>query len=102
MKRMTVAMLVTAVAVPLSLGGCQFNPLPQGGRTQIVLSGESFVSGAEAIQKANTIIGNAAACGCRAISVGGYGAADEGMVVGVPVLLDCPSGTTLLPLGTCQ
>jgi hypothetical protein len=102
MKKMTVAILITAVAVLLALGGYQLNTFTRGGRTQLVLAGESFVSGADAIQKANTIIKNAAACGCRAISVGGYGAADAGMVVGVPVLLDCPSGTTLLPIGTCQ
>lgn len=100
MKRFTVAVLVAAVAVPLTLGGCRLDSAR--GRTQIILTGESFVSGSDAVQKANTIIKNSAACGCRAISIGGYGAADEGMVVGVPILLDCPSGTTLFPIGTCQ
>lgn len=44
-------------------------------------------------------ISNAAGSGCRAVSVGGYGAGGEGLVIGVPVLLDCPQGTRLLPTG---
>ena len=101
MRRITVVSLVAIVAILVTLGGCQlFRSTPQGG-TQVIVVGESFVSGSEAVQEANNFVTNAAACGCRAISVGGYGAGGEALVFGVPVLLDCPSATTLLPDGTC-
>lgn len=68
--------------------------------TQIVLLGESNASGAEAVQEANNKVVNAAGSGCEAISVGGYGAGGEGLVIGVPVLVKCPVNTRLLPDGT--
>jgi hypothetical protein len=84
-----------ALICATALGGCA----QRSGGTQIVLLGESFASGSEAVNEVNTAIANAAAAGCEAISVGGYGAAGEGLVIGVPVLVDCPRGTTLLPNG---
>ena len=70
--------------------------------TEIVLIGDSFATGAEAAIEANNIIQNAAAGGCKAISVGGYGAAAEGKEIGVVVLVQCPQGTRLLPNGQVQ
>ncbi len=85
-----------ALICAAALGGCA-----QGtDGTRIVLLGESFASGSEAVNEVNNKIVNAAAAGCKAISVGGYGAAGEGLVIGVPVLVDCPRGTALLPDGT--
>mgnify|MGYP007073294061 CR=1 FL=1 len=99
-------MLQQRVTIPFVLGrgllagACT---LPSG--TQIVVVGESGASGAEASNEVNLIIANAEAAGCEAISVGGYaaGAAVEpgvgGLLIGIPVLLECPQGTRLLPNG---
>jgi len=67
--------------------------------TQIVVLGESFAAGSEAVNEVNLAIANASAAGCEAVSVGGYAAGGEGLIIGVPVLLDCPLGTQLLPTG---
>ena len=67
---------------------------------QFVLLGESTVPGTQAVAEANIRIGNANASGCKAISVGGYGLGDEATLIGIPVLVDCPAGTNLLPDGT--
>lgn len=92
---------VAALAGAAVVAGCaqQIGGGSSGG-TQVVVLGESFASGSEAVNEVNGAVANAAAAGCRAISVGGYGAAGEGLVIGVPVLLDCPRGTVLLPNGT--
>lgn len=70
--------------------------------TQFVLVGTSFATGDQAAIEANNMIRNAAAGNCRAISVGGYGAAAEGKEIGVIVLVECPQGVTLLPNGQVQ
>ncbi len=71
--------------------------------TQIVVVGESGATGAEASNEVNNIILNAERSGCEAISVGGYGAGARveggGLLIGIPVLLECPQGTILLPDG---
>ena len=67
---------------------------------QYVLLGESFASGSEARGEADLFVKNANAAGCRAISVGGYAAVAETVVYGIPVLVDCPQGVTLLPNGS--
>lgn len=71
--------------------------------TQIVVVGESGATGAEASNEVNNIIINAERSGCEAISVGGYGAGARveggGLLIGIPVLLECPQGTILLPAG---
>lgn len=85
-------LLGIAILAGLALTGC-----PPPPSTQIVIVGESFASGAEAVREANNLIASAAGSGCEAISVGGYGAGGEGLVIGVPVLLDCPLGTQLPP-----
>ena len=85
----------TGILAVLILSGCATG-------TQIVLLAESAGSGSIAVGSVNNIIGNANVSGCKAISVGGYGMAPEGtaMLVGIPVLVDCPTGTDLLPDGT--
>lgn len=95
----------STIIVLLSLGlvimaGCSQRAQTPPPGTQIVLLGESFASGPEAVQEANNVIANAAGSGCKAISVGGYGAGLEGLVIGIPVLVECPQGTQLLPDGT--
>ncbi len=81
----------------LTLAGCT-------GGAQFVIYGDSFATVAEAAQEANLAIERAAQAGCRAISVGGIGAggASEtsgGLVLAVPVLLDCPPGTDIIATG---
>ncbi len=87
--------LLVVLAVIL-VSGCNPSSTPS---TQIVVVGESFASGAEAAQEVNNFIANAAASGCKAISVGGYAAGGEGLVIGIPVLLDCPLGTAIITTG---
>ena len=93
-KSLGFGLLIVAV---MFISGCLHTPI-RG--TQTIVVGESFASGAEAAKEANNFIINAAGSGCKAISVGGYGAGGEGLIIGVPVLLDCPQGTRLLPNGT--
>jgi len=73
---------------------------PPSASTQIILLGESHASGADAVQEATNKVNNAASSGCKAVSVGGYATGGEGLIIGVPVLVDCPLNTQLLPDGT--
>ena len=68
---------------------------------QQVLLGNSFASGDEATAEVNLKIANANAAGCKAISVGGYGlgGGETGKEIGIPVLMECPTGVDLLPNG---
>tara|TARA_R110002167_G_scaffold57701_8_gene163236 strand:- start:3910 stop:4194 length:285 start_codon:yes stop_codon:yes gene_type:complete len=70
-----------------------------GTGNQIVLLGEATIPGSQAVGEANVAIRNANAAGCNAISVGGYGLAGEGTLIGIPVLVECPRGVSLLPNG---
>lgn len=94
MKR---TMFVAALVVLSLLSGCAINTSTG---TQYVLLGESTIPGSQAVAEANIRISNANASGCKAISVGGYGLDGEGTLIGIPVLVDCPTGTNLLPDGT--
>ena len=85
--------LFTGIGVVLFLAGCTTG-------TQFVLLGESTIPGSQAVAEANIRISNANASGCKAISVGGYGLGEEVTLIGIPVLVDCPAGTKLLPDGT--
>ena len=96
MKQRNVILSFLLVVAVILVAGCLRPTTPS---SQVILVGESFASGAEAVREANNFIGNAAGSGCKAISVGGYGAGGEGLIIGVPVLLDCPLGTQLLPNG---
>jgi hypothetical protein len=81
------------ITMALILSGCATG-------TQFVLLGESTIPGSQAVAEANIRVSNANASGCKAVSVGGYGLDGEGTLIGIPVLVDCPAGTKLLPDGT--
>ena len=72
----------------------------QGTGNQFIVLGEATIPGSQAVGEANVAVRNANAAGCNAISVGGYGLAGEGTLIGVPVLIECPAGVRLLPNGT--
>jgi hypothetical protein len=101
MRGVHVTILLAAAGTLLLLGSCGlFQPQTTG----IVLLGDSMAAGSEAVVEVNNAVANAERAGCRAISVGGYaaGAAVEvggGLVIGIPVLVECPRGTVLLPDG---
>ncbi len=84
----------------LVVAGC--GVLPTG--NQFVLLGESTIPGTQAVAEATIRVANANAAGCRAVSVGGYGLGSGGegggTLIGVPVLVSCPSNVRLLPDGT--
>jgi hypothetical protein len=82
--------VVLSLLVIMSVAGCHHT---SAHGTQIIVVGESHASGAEAAKEANNLIKNAAGKGCHAISVGGYATGGEGLIIGIPVLLDCPPGT---------
>ena len=87
--------------VPLLLSAVLVTGCSQLRGQQWIVAGQSSVSGDEAVREANNFVANAAAHGCKAISVGGFGAGGEGLIIGVPVLLDCPLGApALTPTGT--
>jgi hypothetical protein len=90
---MQLARSFTVIASPLLLAACA------GTGNQVVLLGEATIPGSQAVGEANVAIRNANAAGCNAISVGGYGLAGEGTLIGIPVLVECPKGVTLLPNG---
>ena len=97
MKNSTI-FLSLVLLISLFVVGCGGSSQPSG--VQIVLLGESNASGEAAVQQANLAVANAAGSGCNAISVGGYATGGEGLVFGVPVLVECPTGTQLLPNGS--
>ena len=67
--------------------------------TSHVIIGESFATGAEAAQELQLAINRSQTVGCKAISVGGYGAGGEGLVIGIAALMSCPSDIDLIPTG---
>lgn len=71
-----------------------------GTGNQFIVLGEATIPGSQAVGEANVAVRNANAAGCNAVSVGGYGLAGEGTLIGIPVLIECPSGVRLLPNGT--
>lgn len=87
--------LLTAAIPVLLLSAC----VSPGTGNQFIVLGEATIPGSQAVGEANVAVRNANAAGCNAISVGGYGLAGEGTLVGVPVLIECPAGVRLLPNG---
>ena len=67
--------------------------------TSHVIIGESFATGAEAAQELQLAINRSQTVGCKAISVGGYGAGGEGLIIGIAALMSCPSDIDLIPTG---
>lgn len=90
--------ILSVLAIGVAVGACA---MPSG--TQVVVVGESGATGAEAANEVNRFIATAEQSGCEAISVGGYAAGARaeggGLLIGIPVLLECPQGTNLLPNG---
>lgn len=73
-----------------------------GNGNEVILLGESNITGEAAVAEANLRLRNSQAAGCYGISVGGYAAAalERGMVYGIPFMVRCPAGVNLLPNGT--
>ena len=95
-----IALAALLIAATGLLVGCQQQP----SGVQFVIYGDSFATVAEAAQEANLAIERAAQAGCRAISVGGVGAGGAGetgggLVLAVPVLIECPAGTDIITTG---
>ncbi len=88
MKRLLLA------SVFILLTGCA------GTGNQFIVLGEGTIPGSQPVGEANVAVRNANAEGCNAISVGGYGLGSEATLIGIPVLIECPSGIRLLPNGT--
>jgi len=64
-----------------------------------VIIGESNATGAEAAQELQLAINRTQTVGCEAKSVGGYGAAGEGLILGIAALISCPKGVHIIPTG---
>ena len=86
-------LLVTAIV----LSGCTHTQTT--GSKSFVIIGESMATGAEAAQELQLAINRTQTVGCKAISVGGYGAAGEGMILGLAALIRCPGGVHIIPTG---
>ena len=73
-----------------------------GTGNEIILLGESNITGEAATAQANLALRNAQGAGCHGISVGGYAAVGReggGLVYGIPFMVRCPLGVKLLPNG---
>ncbi|MBN0987110.1 hypothetical protein [Amphritea pacifica] len=90
---------VVCVTALIFITGCQHNPTRMSGGKSFVIIGESMATGAEAAQELQLAINRSQTVGCEAISVGGYGAAGEGMVLGLAALIRCPDGVHIIPTG---
>ncbi|REL29568.1 hypothetical protein [Thalassotalea euphylliae] len=97
MSRLLTFSLVLAFAI--SLAGCQHTPVSNAPTKSFVIVGESNAGGVEAAQELQLAINRSQTVGCKAISVGGYGAGGEGMVLGIAALISCPVGVHIIPTG---
>lgn len=99
MKRIVIGLM--ALFTPLLLvTGCQHTSSHNNtGTKSFVVIGESMASGADAAQELQLAINKVQTVGCKAVSVGGYGAAGEGMILGLAALVNCPVGIHLIPTG---
>ncbi len=79
--------------------GCGPTPANNSPTKSFVIVGESNATGVEAAQELQLAINRTQTVGCTAISVGGYGAAGEGMVLGLAALVSCPLGVHIIPTG---
>lgn len=79
--------------------GCRPTPVSDPPTKSFVVVGESNATGVEAAQELQLAINRTQTVGCKAISVGGYGAAGEGMVLGLAALVSCPLGVHIIPTG---
>ena len=91
------ASLLLVILSPLLFSGCMHNP--SGNTMSFVIVGESNATGVEAAQELQLAINRVQTVGCKAESVGGYGAAGEGMVLGIAALISCPLDIHIIPTG---
>ena len=91
--------LVLLVPAIIFIAGCQHHPTRAVGGNSFVIIGESMATGVEAAQELQLAINRTQTVGCTAVSVGGYGAAAEGMVLGLAALIKCPGGVHIIPSG---
>jgi hypothetical protein len=93
MNTRSVSFVLLVFAV-IFVSGCLHTPTKS-----FVIIGESNATGAEAAQELQLAINRVQTVGCKVISVGGYGAAGEGMVLGIAALISCPDGVHIIPTG---
>jgi len=93
-KRIGYGSLIVIAAL---VSGCMHTQT--AGSKSFVIIGESMATGAEAAQELQLAINRTQTVGCKAISVGGYGAAGEGMILGLAALIRCPDGVHIIPTG---
>jgi hypothetical protein len=93
MNTKSIGIALTIAAVIFGTG-CRHTPAKS-----FVIIGESNATGAEAAQELQLAINRSQTVGCKAISVGGYGAASDGMVLGLAALIRCPDGVHIIPTG---
>jgi len=98
-KRLASLMLV--ISSPFLFSGCMHNPSgsTSSNTMSFVIVGESNATGVEAAQELQLAINRVQTVGCKAESVGGYGAAGEGMVLGIAALINCPLDIHVIPTG---
>ncbi len=91
---------IGALLTGILIGSCAQTPAPAPQQTTShVIIGESNASGAEAAQELQLAINRSQTVGCEAISVGGYGAGGEGLIIGIAALMSCPRDIDLIPTG---
>lgn len=98
MKTRTFELLILVFAVVL-MSGCAGMQARSSSAKSFVIIGESNATGAEAAQELQLAINRSQTVGCRAKSVGGYGAAGEGLILGLAALIQCPEGVHIIPTG---
>lgn len=81
------------------ISGCHHVQTTASPTKSFVVIGESMATGAEAAQELQLAINRTQTVGCKAVSVGGYGAAGEGMILGLAALINCPIGVHIIPTG---
>lgn len=90
---------VLLIATFTLISGCHHVPVTAPATKSFVIIGESMATGAEAAQELQLAINRTQTVGCKAVSVGGYGAAGEGMILGLAALINCPVGVHIIPTG---
>lgn len=98
MKTRSICLTLLVPAI-IFVSGCQRHQARTSGGNSFVIIGESMATGAEAAQELQLAINRTQTVGCTAVSVGGYGAAGEGMVLGLAALIKCPGGIHIIPTG---
>ena len=90
---------VLLIATFTFISGCHHVQTMASPTKSFVIIGESMATGAEAAQELQLAINRTQTVGCKAVSVGGYGAAGEGMILGLAALINCPIGVHIIPTG---